>query len=85
MKLGKNFRKNETVILCMLVSDLSVMCNFTQCSTHAIHYSAILHNVFHFLLRSEIIHVVLFSLSIGIQKTKQLNDCSVNLASYICF
>jgi hypothetical protein len=38
MKPGTNFRKNEIliVILCMLVSDLSVMCNFTQCSTHAI-------------------------------------------------
>ena len=67
----------------MLVSDLSVMCNFTQCSTHAIQCSAILHNVFHFLLRYEIINVALFSLSIAIQKTKQLNDCLVNLASYI--
>lgn len=76
MKLVKNFRKNEilTVILCMLVSDLSVMFKFTQCSTHAIQCSAILHNVFHFLLCYEIIHVALFSLSIAIQKTKQLND-----------
>ena len=85
MKLGKNFRKTEiyTVILFMLVSDLSVMCNFTQCSTHTILCSAILHNVFHFLLRCEIIHVVVFSLSIAIQKTKHLNICLVNLASYI--
>ena len=126
----------------MLVSDLSVICNFTQCSTHTIQCSAILHtqcsthttqcsaiihtqcsthiiqcsdiphtqysthtiqcsailhaqcythtircyailrNVFHFLLRYEIIHVALFSLSIAIQKTKHLNDCLVNLASY---
>ena len=67
----------------MLVSDLSVMCHFTQCSTQAMQCSAILHNVFHFLLRYEIIHVVFFSLSIAIQKTKQLNDCLVNLVSYI--
>ena len=68
----------------MLVSDLSVMCNFTQCSTHEIQCSAIPHNIFHFLLRYEIIHfVALFSLSIAIQKTKHLNDCLVNLASYI--
>ena len=51
----------------MLVSDLSVMCNFTQCSTHTLLCSAILHtqcsthtiqcsaiprNVFHFSLRN---------------------------------
>ena len=48
------------------------MCNFTQCSTHAIQCSAILRNVFH-----------LFSLSIAIQKTKHLNECLVNLALYI--
>ena len=85
MKLGKHFRKTEiyTVILFMLVSDLSVMCNCTQYSTHTIQCSAILHNVFHFLLCYEIIHVALFSLSIAIPKTKHLNDCSVNLASYI--
>ena len=78
MKPSKKFRKNEiyTFILCMLVSDLSVMCNFTQCATHEIQCSAILHNIFHFLLRYEIIHfVALFSLSIAIQKTKHLNDC----------
>jgi hypothetical protein len=54
----------------------------TQCSTHTIQCSAILRNVFHFLLRYEIIHVALVSLSIAIQKTKHLNDCLVNLASY---
>ena len=58
----------------MLVSDLSVMCNFTQCSTHAIQCSAILRNVFNFLLRYDIIHVALFSLIIAIQKAKHLND-----------
>jgi phosphoglycerol transferase MdoB-like AlkP superfamily enzyme len=85
MKPGKNFRKNEILIaiLCMLVSDLSVMCNFTQCSTHAIQCFAILRNVFYFSLCCEIIHVALFSLSIAIQKTKHLNDCLVNLALYI--
>ena len=67
----------------MLVSDLSVMCNFTQHSTQAIHCSSILHNGFHFLLPCEIIHVALFSMNIAIQKTKHLNDCLVNLASYI--
>ena len=59
----------------MLVCDLSVMCNFTQHSTHAMQCSAILHNVFYFLLPYEIIHVTLFSLNIAIQKTKHLNDC----------
>ena len=58
----------------MLVSGLSVMSNFTQRSTHAIQCSSILHNVFHFLLPYEIIHVALFSLNIAIQKTKHLND-----------
>ena len=66
----------------MLVSNLSVMCNFTQRSTHAIQCSAILHNVFHFLLPYEIMHVALFSLDIAIQKTKHLNDCLINLASH---
>jgi hypothetical protein len=42
------------------------------------------YNIFHFLLRYEIIQfVALFSLSIAIQKTKHLNDCLMNLASYI--
>jgi hypothetical protein len=67
----------------MLVSDLSVMCNFTQCSTHAMQCSAILRNVFHLALCYEIIHVALFSLSITIEKTKHLNECLVNLALYI--
>jgi hypothetical protein len=67
----------------MLLSDLSVMCNFTQCSTYAIQCSTILRNIFHFLLRYEIIHVALFSLSIANQKMKHLNDCKVNLASCI--
>ena len=55
----------------------------TQCSTHTMQCFAILRNVFHFLLCYEIIHVALFSLSIAIQRTKHLNDCLVNLASYI--
>jgi hypothetical protein len=67
----------------MLVSDLSVMCNFTQCSTHVIQCSAILRNVFHVLLCYEIILVALFSLNLAIQKTKHLIDCLVNLALYI--
>ena len=58
MKLGKNFRKNEIqiVILCMLVSDL--MCKFTQCSTHAIQCSDILHTQCstHAIQCSDILH-----------------------------
>ena len=34
----------------MLVSDLSVICNFTQYSTHAIQCSAILRNVTFFVM-----------------------------------
>ena len=66
---------------------------YTQCSTHAIQCSAILHtqcsthailiNVFHLLLRYELMHIASFSMSTAIQKMKQLNDCLVNIASYI--
>ena len=66
----------------MLVSDLSVI-SILHNILH-MQYSVLLSSVMlHFLLCYEIIHVALFSLSIAIQKTKHLNDCLVNLASYI--